>query len=210
MNILGVRCFLRGSSGSSRVALTFDDGPHPAHTPRLLDAFRGANARATFFVTGEHARRYPALVREMAGAGHAVGNHSFGHHRALELNEKATIDELERANRVIEDITGRRPHLFRPPFGIPSPRLLRACRTLGLAVIFWSVNARDYRPVTRDHLTQRLFRRISPGAIVVLHDAHYRDDTADRSATVAAVAELLDLLAARNLKPVTVDTLLGI
>ena len=135
---------VRGPRRARGVALTFDDGPHPEHTPRVLDLLDRAGAKATFFVIGHKAEAHPEVVREIVRRGHAVGVHSYAHDRLFSLRSLRFVrDDLRRAVAAIEAITGERPWLFRPPVGHTSLRIARAVEELDLEVIGWSARGVD-------------------------------------------------------------------
>lgn len=183
------------------VALTFDDGPHPATTPRLLDLLAEHDAKATFFVVGESARRYPDLLRRIRDAGHGVGVHGL-RHRAMVLESAAAIRrDLREAIRVIEQAApgGLPVRLFRPPYGFKTWTLGREARRLGLQIVAWSLDGRDYDPLTAEALLARLRSRLRPGAIVLLHERPQTTRTLD------ALPGLLRHCAGRGWRCVALD-----
>lgn len=194
-------------SSRARVALSFDDGPHPVHTRRILDALDAHGARASFFVIGEKAARHPDLLREIATRGHELALHSWSHDRHLYLRDPLTIArELERSIEVVEAATGRRPRLFRPPIGFSTPRTRAAVELLGLRVAGWSVRAFDgVASASSRAVVARVARRLAPGAIVLLHDAAERGDR--EPASVAALPAILAAISERGLRCVTVSEL---
>jgi peptidoglycan-N-acetylglucosamine deacetylase len=194
-------------SSRARVALSFDDGPHPVHTRRILDALDAHGAKASFFVIGEKAARHPDLLREIAERGHELALHSWSHDRHLYLRDPAGIArELERSIEVVELATGRRPTLFRPPIGFSTPRTRAAVRLLGLRVAGWSVRAFDgVASASSRAVAERVARRLEPGAIVLLHDAAERGDR--EPASVEALPAILAAISERGLRCVTVSEL---
>lgn len=153
------------------VALTFDDGPDPEGTPRMLDELRGLGVRATFFLLGRHVRESPGIVRRIREEGHELGNHSFSHPRTdLMRDSKSLRAEIEDCNRAIEEAAGVRPRLFRPPYGGLSIRLLRCCWSMDLSTILWSLDTRDFsdQPVPPGALANA----VRPGDIILMHEAH--------------------------------------
>lgn len=159
--------------GEKHVALTFDDGPHPDTTPRLLDSLADANARATFFVVGERAKQYPDLVRRIAHEGHAVGVHGLKH-RTMATQSAARIEaDLREAVAIIETIIGEplpRPVLLRPPYGFRTATMAHTAHRLGFLCVAWSLDGRDYDSVGADELTARVAARLCSGNIVLLHE----------------------------------------
>jgi peptidoglycan/xylan/chitin deacetylase (PgdA/CDA1 family) len=127
------------------IALTFDDGPNPAITPRLLDLLDRHGARATFFLIGRFARACPGIVKEIAGRGHAIGNHTETHPRLVFLSMRRVLAELVECQQSIGEITGRAPSVMRPPFGARGPQVRAAVKTSGLKqVVTWTVLAHDW------------------------------------------------------------------
>ncbi len=199
--------YTRGSSGRPEVALTFDDGPHPESTRRVLEILREHGARATFFVLGSKALRYPEVVREIATAGHVVGVHGHEHDRRYALRPARFVArDLERARAAIEAATGVRPTLFRPPVGFVSPSVAVAAERAGLVLVGWSARTLDgLRSSRPERVLARATAALENGAVLVLHDAAERDDHVPASLSV--LGELLERLRARGLHAVTVDAL---
>ncbi len=204
-----VRPIRTGSGSVSAVAFTFDDGPHPVHTRRVMDLLEAADARGTFFVIGEKARREAALVKEMSERGHELALHSFAHDRFLNMRpEPAITEDLRRNQDVVADASNVRPLLFRPPVGLTSPRIHVAVKALGLRVVGWSARAFDGASAPdRETMKRRVIPGLTPGAIVLLHDAQERGEGAPSS--IDALPELLAAARERGLKCVTVSTLLA-
>ncbi len=204
-----VRPVRAGAPHVSAVAFTFDDGPHPVHTRRVMDLLEAADARGTFFVIGEKARREPELVKEMAVRGHELALHSFAHDHFLNMRAEREISEdLARNQNAIADAANVRPQLFRPPVGLTSPRIQVAVEELGLRVIGWSARAFDGASTPDRETTNRRVRRgLRPGAIVLLHDAQERGEAAPSS--IDALPDLLAAAQARGLRCVTVSDLLA-
>lgn len=197
--LLGPVVFRGPSSNPPRVVLTFDDGPDPRTTPRLLDVLRERGVPATFFLIGIHARRHPDLVRRINAEGHLIGNHSLHHHDLGMFRRRRYWErELEETDRVILDAIGRRPLLFRPPVGMRNVQLARALRRGGYRVVTWTRSARDgVRPSPARF--ERLGATCRAGDILALHDGCDRGTRPAKERTVASVGPLLDQIAARGL-----------
>lgn len=195
----------RGPGEARGVALTFDDGPSPSSTPKILDLLDAAKAKATFFVIGKKAEKHPELVREILARGHAVALHSYAHHRLFSLKSARYVrDDLKRAIEVLSAITGDKPALFRPPIGHSNPTIARVVKELGLEVVGWSVRALDgLAAADPKAVAARVKRGLRDGAIVLMHDAAEREDR--EPASVAALPIILDAMAAKNLRGVRVD-----
>jgi peptidoglycan/xylan/chitin deacetylase (PgdA/CDA1 family) len=198
----------RGERDLRAVALTFDDGPSPLTTPRVLDALRVAGAKATFFVLGVKAEAHPDVLRAIVEAGHAVGVHGYTHDRLYSLQTpRAIADDIAKTVAVVERVTSLKPRWFRPPVGQVSPRTAAGARRAGLPIVAWSARALDgLKSTTQERVLSRLVPRLVPGAIVLLHDASENEDF--EPASIAALPALLAALAERGLASVTLDELL--
>ena len=194
---LGLPRRLRGTDG---VALTFDDGPHPEGTPAILDALARAGAHATFFVIGEQVERRPALLAEVAAAGHVVALHGYRHRLQLRLRAREVEDDLARGIAAIEDAIACRPTLHRPPFGIYSPAGLATARAVGLQPLLWSRWGKDWRKFTTpERIAARCTRDLGPGDVILLHDADFYSAHNSHRRTAAALKRVLTELSAREL-----------
>jgi peptidoglycan-N-acetylglucosamine deacetylase len=208
----GAQCALpavawrRGPEGRRRVALTFDDGPDPAATPRLLRLLAERDVRATFFLIGERAARHPDVVRAIADAGHEVGNHTWRHRNAWFLTPAAVTREITEGARILSDIVGRPLHLYRPPWGIVNAAALATASRLGLVTVLWSVQHEGLRPKSPAAQLRHVVGRLHDGAIVDLHDAPGLPGAPER--LLAMMPALLDALDARGYAAVPVGELL--
>jgi peptidoglycan/xylan/chitin deacetylase (PgdA/CDA1 family) len=187
------------------VALTFDDGPHRHGTPAVLEALAAAGARATFFLVGEQVERAPALAAEVAAAGHAIAVHCHRHRNLLRLSPGSVRDDLERAAATIGAATGAAPTLHRAPFGIYSWPALRAVRRRGWAPVLWSRWGRDWtRRATGNSVAAKVAADLRPGDVLLLHDADDYSAPGSWRATVAALPQVLEAVAAAGLRPAPV------
>ncbi|MCC6830712.1 MAG: polysaccharide deacetylase family protein [Thermoleophilia bacterium] len=174
------------------VALTFDDGPHPEYTPRLLDILRRHRARATFFVVGERVARAREVARRIVDEGHVLANHTWSHARMTEMTSPQRREEIRRCAEAIAPLGGL--PMFRPPQGRQSVGSRMDIHRGRHDCIAWSAYIEDWLPQSPEMLTARLRAAISPGAIVVLHDAicdPTEDGAEDREALLAAVDAVL-------------------
>jgi peptidoglycan-N-acetylglucosamine deacetylase len=191
-----------GSRAANRVALTFDDGPHPVHTPALLDTLAELGVPATFFVTGECADAHPELCARIIGDGHMLGNHTY-HHRYLPLARSAAVErELHATDHAIARATGTVPELARPPYGGRSPWTVRAFARAAKRLVLWDVNSFDWKGGSAVHITERVLARVRPGSVVLLHEARPGGEI-----TIEAVRLLVPALRARGYELVTVGAL---
>ena len=202
------RVVSRGPSGSARVALSFDDGPHPVTTRRVLEALAPTRHRATFFVLGEKARRHPDVVREIHAGGHTLALHGDTHDRLHSFRMPRTVrDEIVRARAAVEAAAGVRPRFFRPPLGHTSVTSVRGARLAGVTLVGWSSRGFDgIRGRRPEAVAERVGRTLVDGAIVMLHDAAERDDY--EPASLRALARIVAMLEERGLTSVGLDALL--
>lgn len=179
------------------LALTFDDGPSPLFTPRLLDLLAARNVHATFFLLGEHAVAHPELVRRVAAEGHLVGTHSFSHIDLALASATRIRAEIDRGKQVVEEISGTPVRFFRPPYGSRRPAVFRIARSLGLTPVLWSAMTCDWREPDAAKIASRLGSKIDRlcrrgcSANIVLHDGSSADPTANRAPSIAAVDLIL-------------------
>lgn len=179
------------------VALTFDDGPHPEYTPRLLEALARHGARATFFMVGRQAAAHPAVVAQVAAAGHAIGNHTYDHLPMPQTPRRERMRQLVACRRAIGPACAR---LFRPPFGGQSLGSRLDALLLGYTVVAWSMHGEDWAGLSGDSILERIERQLRPGSIVLLHDMIHepRVPAAEqRAPTIEAVERLLARTAGR-------------
>ena len=170
-HLLTPACTWRGPRGDHRVALTFDDGPDPEWTPRVLDLLAETGVTATFFMIGARAARAPSVVTRLAAAGHEVANHSWSHRNPWFCGPAATIDEVRRGHDTLADLTGTAPRHFRPPWGMVNAAMFGAVRKTGEQLVFWSIQPEGQRPAPAARQVAHVLRRVHAGAIVDLHDA---------------------------------------
>jgi peptidoglycan-N-acetylglucosamine deacetylase len=183
--------FVRLPRGSRQIALTYDDGPNDPHTLRLLDVLAKHGARATFFLIGRFVVERADIVREIANAGHTIGNHTFTHPNLIFANRTQTRDQLDRCQQAISGAAGEAPKLFRPPFGGRRPGTFRIARSLGLQPVMWSITGFDWNAPPAARIVERVSSRIRGGDVILLHDGSHTGMGGDRAQTVSATEELL-------------------
>ena len=190
---------------SGGVALTFDDGPHPQGTAAVLEALGRRAVTATFFLVGEQVERYPALAAEIAAAGHELAVHGYRHRNQMRLLPGEFADDLARAVEVIGEVYGRRPRLYRPPYGIFTLTGLSRVRQASLEPLLWSKWGRDWRANTDAELIALLASDgARPDDVVLLHDADWYGQAGAHRNTVEALPTILDALAELGLPAVRV------
>ncbi|MFD0617720.1 polysaccharide deacetylase family protein [Paenibacillus sp. GCM10027629] len=165
---------VRRGKATRQVAFTFDDGPNPTYTPRLLDLLQAHGVKATFFVLGSEAEKYPDIIQRMHQEGHQIGIHNYTHTTNWVMTPgEVKREQVDMSADIVERIIGERPTCYRPPWGILNLGDLFSFRSRsGYRIVLWSVMVGDWkRSTTAERLRSKLMRRITPGAIVVLHDS---------------------------------------
>ncbi|WP_031101118.1 polysaccharide deacetylase family protein [Streptomyces sp. NRRL S-15] len=182
--------------GSDAMVLSFDDGPDPRYTPGILATLRRYGVRAMFFVCGEMAADNPDLLREMAGDGHVVGNHSWSHPMIPKLSRGAIRDELGSTSEVIERTLGGPPLWYRAPYGAWNRNSFEIGAALGMEPMAWTVDTLDWTTPGTDTIVRRVEKGAAPGVVVLSHDAG-----GNRSQSVAALRRYLPALIERGYRP---------
>lgn len=185
-----VKAFCKGDRNSKFISLTFDDGPHPINTPKVLEVLRQHGVKATFFCIGDRVAKYPDIVRKIAEEGHLVGNHTFEHSSSFPLFCKREMEaDLKKANDTLSAVLGKPTLFFRPPFGVTNPKLGAVIRKMKLKTIGWSVRSFDtVKNFRREKVLARIESKLHNGCIILMHD--------DRDKSFWLVEEVIRL--ARN------------
>ncbi|RYG41901.1 polysaccharide deacetylase family protein, partial [bacterium] len=160
----------RGVGTAKRITLTFDDGPHPAYTPKLLDMLKAKGVKASFFVIGHMADKYPDLVKRASREGHEIANHTYSHVTLTKIPPPEVEVEYQANNDVILRLTGKAARYCRPPGGDHNNEVLRRAGALGLTTVLWTDDPGDYNNPSDGILFGRETKALSPGGIVLLHD----------------------------------------
>ena len=194
--------------GINAVALTFDDGPDPEFTPRVLEILARQQVTATFFVVGERARANPDLLREIDRRGHLIGNHSFSHAWNINFSLHAGLArEIDCCNDVIEAAIGKRPKFYRAPHGFKNPALGDVLAKHAMTCVGWQVRGFDAVRCDADAIANRMVLKARAGGILLLHDGSGLQGTQDRGATLQALPVIIEGLRARGLKFKRLDEL---
>ena len=190
---------IRGPQTSKRVSLTFDDGPVSPFTDQILDILRAHEVSATFFLCGKKVEQNPDLVRRIVQDGHTVGNHTYSHPFVYFKSRRRIAREIDRTQDCIEKVIGRRPTVFRPPYGARWFGLVPTLRERGLRMVLWSATGYDWRK-RADGIVTATLRELHPGAVILLHDGLKRwgQDSCDRAPTVEALPEIIAEARARG------------
>ncbi len=182
--------------------MTFDDGPHPQHTPRLLDMLKQRGIKATFFLVGQNAAQYPEILKRMAAEGHELANHSYTHPILNPLGEGGIREQLDKTHQAVLGATGITMKLLRPPYGALTENMRRwTFQTFGYRTVLWDVDPLDWKVRDAARVQSEILGHARAGSIVLAHDIH--------KSTVDAMPETLDALAAKGFKFVTVSELIA-
>ena len=161
-----------GDSRYNEIAISFDDGPHPEITPKVLEKLNRFGVKAAFFCIGKNAEEQPEIVKEIHDSGHIIGNHSYEHTNNFPIFSTTKIKEdLEHCGKSIVDITGFKPRFFRPPFGITNPRIAKAVKALDLTVVGWSLRTFDTSK-SPNKVIRKIKKNLNGGDLILLHDNH--------------------------------------
>lgn len=180
-----------------KVALTFDDGPHPVYTPEMLDLLKEKNVKATFFLLGEQVEQYPDIVKRMSEEGHLIGNHSYKHEQLSKLSTVQACSRVNRTNELIHSITGRYPEYLRPPFGDWKDSL--DCE-VNMVEVLWDVDTLDWSSKNKDKVVNKVMNNVEEGDIILMHDSY--------ESTIQATGEIIDRLQKDGYEFVTVEEMI--
>jgi len=192
------KCHVEGT----HLAMTFDDGPHPTLTPRLLDILKERGIKATFYVIGKNVATYPEIVQRMVAEGHEIGNHTYNHPSLTKVSPSKLAEEIQQANAAIEQAVGIKPATMRPPYGATNAAVTkRLNEEFGFSVIMWSVDPQDWKIRKASHVSSHIIQNSASGSIVLAHDIH--------PSTIDAMPAALDALIAKGHKFATVSELIA-
>ncbi|MEJ6388415.1 polysaccharide deacetylase family protein [Gymnodinialimonas ulvae] len=184
------------------VAMTFDDGPHPRLTPQLLDMLAARGIRATFYVIGRNAQRYPQILQRMVAEGHEIGNHTWSHPNLHGHSDGAVLSQVDRTNRAVYEAVGRPPVTMRPPYGnLYDRQRLMLHQSRAMPTVLWSIDTLDWQRPGSSVVSRRVINGSHSGGVILAHDIH--------SATVRAMPAALDGVVGRGFRFVTVSELIG-
>jgi len=202
------RTFTGLPRGNRQLALTYDDGPNAPHTLRLLEVLARQSVHATFFLIGSRVQERPDIAREIAAAGHVVGNHTFTH-PLLTFKDAAEIRrELSQTRSAVQDAIGEHSNLFRPPFGGRRPEVFRIAHELGLQPVMWNVTGYDWNAPPAEVIETKVAKQIRGGGVILLHDGGHKAMGADRSQTVLATDRLIARYKSEGYEFVTISQMM--
>jgi peptidoglycan/xylan/chitin deacetylase (PgdA/CDA1 family) len=190
-----------GPAIGSRVALTFDDGPTPGVTDRILDELKKRNVRATFFMIGERIAAAPDLARRVLAEGHEIGNHTYTHPKLTEVSDAQVAAEIQKTNDIMREVLDHRPVWFRPPFGALHRSQAPLIGMKGLGIVLFSVDPKDWSQPGETKIVETILTESKPGSILLCHDVHPQ--------TANSVESILDGLSERGLIASTLSEVLG-
>ena len=200
-----VKVYRSVATDKKQIALTFDDGPHPSLTPKILQILAKYGVPATFFMVGQNVLNYPDAARAVIEAGHEVGNHTFTHPHLANLNEHAIMEEIGKCEDALEELCEYRPHLLRTPQGALTPSLERCLLDDDYILVLWSLDTRDWDNKSTASITQAVLDRVQAGDIILMHDY-----IGHNSKTPEALEKIIPILLSRGYEFVTVSELLGV
>jgi peptidoglycan/xylan/chitin deacetylase (PgdA/CDA1 family) len=198
--------YVGNRSATKCIAITFDDGPHPVYTPKILEILEKYDAKATFFMIGQNVKKYENLVKEVHLKGHEIGNHTYTHPDLRKISASGFLDEIEETKILIEKITGTAPKLFRPPGGYLNNDIVNILESQqGIPVLWsWRQDTRDWECPDSDSIVESVIRNLKDGDIILFHDFN-----AKNSPTPAALEKILSDLSGKGYKFVTVSELMS-
>ena len=188
---------LEDELGEKKIAITFDDGPHPVYTEKLLDGLKKRGIKATFFVLGERAKRNPEIIKRMLKEGHIIGNHTYSHIQLRSSNREKFREELLLTNQVISEITGEEVQYVRPPYGTWDKKLEAE---LNMIPVFWNVDPNDWCSGNANRVTKNIVNKAKENSIILLHDCY--------QSSVDAALSSIDILTEKGFHFVTMEEIL--
>ncbi len=163
------------------VALTFDDGPHPQKTQKILDVLKKYGVRATFFVIGENAKKYPEQLQMIVADGHEIGNHTYDHKSLYKQSEDTLCQSVEKCKQTIKEITGIETVYFRPPEGYMNDAIAMSMNHKGYNVILWRVDTYDWKGLSGDQIAKNVLNTVKNGDIILMHDYIWRKSYTEKA-----------------------------
>jgi len=202
----------RGDASYKVVALTFDDGPSPIWTPKILDELKKSGVKATFFMLGQHVEKYPDIARRVVLEGHEIGNHTYDHHVLVYYKMDELEKEIKEAQSVIKNATGETTTYFRPPKAWLTSEEKKKIKELGYKIILWTLNSKDWVNFDDKYIVRYITKNIRPGDIILFHDGGgaFSIEGGNRKETVKTIPRLVEKLREKGYKFLTITELLNI
>lgn len=194
------------NTGEKLIAFTFDDGPSPTFTPQILNLLAKYNARATFFVNGKEAEKFPEIIKRQYNEGHEIANHTYSHKEVNQMSEEELLLDLKKAHQVVKNIINKDMKLFRPTSGYYDETIVKIASKLDYKVIIWTwgLDSKDWLYKDHNKIAANIYNNINPGNIVLFHDRG-----GNRENTIKTLHILLPLLQEKGYQFVTVSDLLN-
>lgn len=202
---------IRRGSNHPKIAITFDDGPNPEYTPKILDILKEKEVTAAFFMVGRHIEKYPSIARRVYLEGHEVGNHTYSHRDLVPATRKTLLKELNQTDEIIRRLLGIKTKLFRPPRGIFSNAVRKlVVDELGYRIVLWTISAADWSGLSPARMLRRVRYYAHNGGIILFHDSGglVKSEGARRDNTVKALPLIIDALRAQGFEIVPIYELL--
>lgn len=196
--------FSHGDRQEKVIALTFDDGPHPQYTPKILKILEKYRIKATFFVIGQNVELYPSIACQLIAAGHEIGNHTYSHPHMADIDDSHLAREIQHTNAAIEKLGGKTPVLFRPPEGKRSSSQMTVLSGMHYKTILWSIDTMDWAHNPSQQIVKCVLQKVSGGDIILMHDYVSKPNT-----TITALEQLIPELLQRGYRFVTVSELIA-
>ena len=190
-------------NNEQKIALTFDDGPHPRYTAKILEVLKKYGIKATFFIIGQNAEYYPGIVEQILADGHEIGNHTYRHKHTKMLTDEIFEDDVKRCNSLISEKYNVTAKLFRPPEGYVDEKVRAVAKSLGYSIILWNIDTKDWEHASVDEIERTVLKSVSAGDIILMHDYVSGSNT-----TIGALERIIPRLLDENYKFVTVSELI--
>ena len=195
--------FSHGERTGKRIALSFDDGPHPSFTPKILNLLQKYGIKATFFMIGCNVENYPAVAKRVASEGHEIGNHTYSHPHMRQLSLSSLLEEVRKTEDILQKNGIKKPRLFRPPEGFRSEEQVQALEKEGYQTIIWSLDTRDWEGKAASDIISVVLHGVRGGDVLLFHDYTSRSNT-----TITALEQLIPRLLKDGYEFVTVSELM--
>lgn len=190
-------------TSARQIAISFDDGPAQAHTAEILQVLRHYQVPAAFFCIGKNIAGKEALLQQMANGGHIIGNHSYSHHFWFDMfSTKQMLADVQQMSEAVKNAVGLQPLLFRPPYGVTTPRMRKVMDRTGYKAIGWNIRSLDTVIKEEEKLLERITRQLQPGAVVLLHDTC--------AGTLAVLPRFIEAARSKGYEFVRIDKLLNV
>lgn len=184
------------------ISFTFDDGPDVEMTPKILDLLEWEKIKATFFVIGKKAEANKNVLEQMDKGGHTIANHSYNHSNLIGFfSKKHLMDDIEKCSTIIENIIGKKPIFFRPPFGVTNPKYAKVLKKLGLTSIGWSIRSFDTVEKNKEKLFSKIKDNLTKGSIILFHDT--------QKITLEILPDIINYCRQQNIRIVSLPELIG-